>query len=129
MGEPAVQPGFIKRALILQLTSSEQLALARVTDQIVGAACDTLHNSTIFFGDPRAPSFSDEDVEAWCNAYQTELTRESKSRIGIGSGTKKHYYELNKQLPMSVRRAMCERIWVEAEKAGVTLLTYAPPPA
>lgn len=83
------------------------------------AACESyfISHKTTWTGDSSAPEFSDEkvllQVESW-DAY-----RQDSGAMGWRGNTNKEYaYDLT-QLPMGIKRALCERAFVLSKEAGL----------
>jgi hypothetical protein len=75
------------------------------------------HGSHIITGDERAPEFSDDQVLeqfVYFNRYRTDRGAMSWRR----NDTKEFVYDFE-ALPLPVKRALCQRIWVKCKEAGL----------
>jgi hypothetical protein len=105
---------------------------------LVTEACRWFHDPRhLFLGDPAAPPFPDEVVDAVCDALQRQLDKEGESRTR-GATCARHdvahrrWYHLA-ELPAARRRALVERVWALRRRHGVTVCVWDrdthPPPA
>jgi hypothetical protein len=82
-------------------------------------ACDEYYGngSATIAGDDRAPEFSDEQVNeqfVYFNRYRTDRGAMSWRR----NDTKEFVYDFE-GLPLGLKRALCQRIWVKCKDAGL----------
>ena len=103
----------------LSLPSSYQNNLAPAIMQTVIEACDAYfcrHEQT-YLGDSRAPEFTDEQITQQFEYF--DGYRADSGAMGYGDNKKKPYaYDLT-ALPAAWKRAICERIWVLCQEAGL----------
>lgn len=85
----------------------------------VMAACDAYfgRGERAWAGDARAPEFTDEQVErqlATWDGYRTDA-----GAMGWGGNREKPFaYEFT-ALPLGIKRAVCQRVWVLCKEAGL----------
>lgn len=128
---------FFAQAWHLRPYEDVPLPIAIEIAEIVTDACRWFHDPRhLFLGDPSAPAFDDETVDAVCEAMQHQLDKEGESRTRGATCSRHgvahtHWYHLT-DLPPARKRALAERVWAIKQREGIAVRTWeadaAPPP-
>jgi hypothetical protein len=76
-----------------------------------------LRGETALAGDPRAPEFADDLVEKQFEYF--DRYRDDSGAMSWGENSEKSLVYEFKALPLSMKRALCERIWAMCSEAGL----------